>query len=258
MKFIATDLDGTLIQNGTKKKDPKAYTKFSSLLRKNSVSLIFVTGRRIQMVQHALRTYPIPIPKYAICSVGTKIYEFKNKNPVLFQPYQSYLAKEWDETTIQTITNKLQNCSYVRPQSPVNQNEFKTSYFVDAKDMKKAVTLVKKKLKNISAHIVDSQKGELGFIDIMPTRATKLGALEFLRKYLHVTKKNILYCGDSGNDLQPMLANYPSVIVQNATDELKNRVKQRKNIYVAKKIETQNGYYTNGIIQGAKFKRFFE
>ncbi|MFT4313000.1 MAG: HAD-IIB family hydrolase [Candidatus Woesearchaeota archaeon] len=257
-KYIATDLDRTLIQNGTVKKEPQAYKRLQTLLKKHRIPIIFVTGRRLTLVEQALKRYPLPQPEFIICSVGTKIYQKKKRTFRLYQPYQEKLAKEWSVDMVQKIQEMIDKHSLVKPQSPINQNEFKISYFVEKKDMNVALARIKRSLKNIPCQIVDSQDETKGFIDILAPSATKLGAMEFLRKKLKIHKKNMLYCGDSGNDLQPMLANYPSVLVKNATKELKERVSHKKNIYVAQGTTEFSGNYTSGIIEGAYHHSFFQ
>ena len=98
---------------------------------------------------------------------------------------------------------------------------------------------------------------DIGLLDILPKYSTKITALEYLRKKLGLEKEEIIYCGDSGNDILPLTFGYRSILVRNSIDEVKNTVKrslEQKGIsdrlYIAKGCQRLNGYYVSGIIEG--------
>ena len=97
----------------------------------------------------------------------------------------------------------------------------------------------------------------MGLLDILPRHATKIEALEYLRRRIELKKEDIIYCGDSGNDILPLTFGYKSILVRNAIDEVKNAVEEisiEKDIvdilYIAKGYKKLNEYYVSRIIEG--------
>ncbi|MBI3291010.1 HAD family hydrolase, partial [Candidatus Falkowbacteria bacterium] len=83
---------------------------------------------------------------------------------------------------------------------------------------------------------------------------------------LKAKKTDVLYCGDSGNDLLPLVSGYYGVLVKNASSQVKqdlNRLAEHKNlskkIYIAGgNFQDLNGNYVSGIIEGAYHFGFFK
>jgi len=101
------------------------------------------------------------------------------------------------------------------------------------------------------------ETNNIGLLDIIPKNATKLSALEYIRKNNGYKKEDIVYCGDSGNDILPLTFGYKSILVRNAINEVKKAVKSicfEKNctdaLYIAKGYGKLNGNYVSGIIEG--------
>ena len=92
----------------------------------------------------------------------------------------------------------------------------------------------------------------------MPASATKQTAIEYVAREFDVAKEDIVFCGDSGNDIFPLTAGFCGVLVKNADDQLVKTVKEAMNrnpalkVYFAKGgFRGLNGYYTSGVIEGA-------
>ena len=73
-----------------------------------------------------------------------------------------------------------------------------------------------------------------------------------------VTKEDVVFCGDSGNDIFPLTAGFRGVLVKNADEQLVENVKKAMNqnpklkVYFAKgDFRGLQGYYTSGVIEGA-------
>jgi len=104
---------------------------------------------------------------------------------------------------------------------------------------------------------VDPIANNVGLIDILPKIATKATAIEFLREQEHLSKKDVVYCGDSGNDIQPLTNGYRSILVNDAPEDVKETVSNivAKNgnsdtLYIAHKTKNLNGNYASGILEG--------
>ena len=103
----------------------------------------------------------------------------------------------------------------------------------------------------------DSQDGK-GLLDFLPASATKQTALEYVAGEFGAAKEEVVFCGDSGNDIFPLTAGFRGVLVRNADNQLVENVQKALNenpdlkAYFAKGgFRGLNGYYTSGVIEGA-------
>jgi hydroxymethylpyrimidine pyrophosphatase-like HAD family hydrolase len=117
--------------------------------------------------------------------------------------------------------------------------------------------LAKGKFDEVIVYSFDSQSGQ-GLLDFLPQSATKQTALEYVAEEYGVNKADVVFCGDSGNDVFPLTAGFSGVLVRNADDQLVASVKQAidanpaLSVYFAKGgFNGLNGYYTSGVIEGA-------
>jgi len=113
---------------------------------------------------------------------------------------------------------------------------------------------------NIAASLIWSidEPNDIGLIDVLPRNATKLHAIEFLQQQLAYSIEEVVFAGDSGNDLPVLVSSIPSVLVANAADEIKQAAQQlaEKNghtdaLYFANinKLD-MNGNYSAGVLEG--------
>jgi hydroxymethylpyrimidine pyrophosphatase-like HAD family hydrolase len=71
----------------------------------------------------------------------------------------------------------------------------------------------------------DSRSGK-GLLDFLPHSATKQTALEYIADEPGVSKPDVVFFGDSGNDTFPLTAGFSGVLVCNADDQLVAGVRQ--------------------------------
>jgi hypothetical protein len=103
---------------------------------------------------------------------------------------------------------------------------------------------------------VDEPKN-IGLLDVLPKHATKLHAIEFLQHKLGYTLEEVIFAGDSGNDLPVLTSQIPSVLVANASDEIKQAAVQLSRhhghlraLYLAQSDTKHQGNYSAGVLQG--------
>lgn len=261
MKLIATDLDRTLLPNG-KQEYNGSMPIFKKILDDKNIKLVFVTGRDIGLVKKAIKEFDTPIPNFIIGDVGTSIYknikgEFIEDSGWIEQV--SSLTKNWN---IKKFKAELSKFSSLRIQENSKQNRFKLSYYVDNpkldKTLEDEIKIVIDGLCDCAEIIYSvDETNNLGLIDILPKAATKLTGVEYIRKKLGIHKGEVIYCGDSGNDILPLTFGYNSIIVRNAIESVIEEVENNlelngflKKLYVAKGKYGLNGYYVSGIIEG--------
>ena len=263
MLVIATDMDRTLLPNGKQKYDGSMHI-FRKVVRMKGMRLIFVTGRRLSLLKKAAYEYRTPLPSYAICDVGTTVYSVRGGKYFLDGGYRKIvrsMTPQWDtEKFKKALTGGgLQSLSL---QEREVQGEFKLSYYISdlrrsRRIVRKVAGIVRKICPGaITVYSIDETTGT-GLLDILPEKATKLGALEYLRKKMDLKKEQIIYCGDSGNDILPLTFGYRAILVRNAIPEVRKSVKKTaerrgvgNRIWIARGIGKLNGYYVSGIIEG--------
>lgn len=258
MKIIATDLDRTLLPNGKQQYD-NSMNRFNDIIVNNNLKLIYVTGRNLKLVKDAMKQFNAPNPDYIIGDVGTKIYAKKSFLYIEDNGWIRHInsvTKNWD---LASFKKELKGIEGLELQEKSKQNRFKLSYYID--DTSKSddiVRIVKSKINKICSdtviiYSIDETINQ-GLLDILPKKATKLTGIEYLRTKLRCEIDDIVYCGDSGNDILPLTFGYKSILVRNAImqvkKEVKEKIKDKSKLYIAKGTKDLNGYYVSGIIEG--------
>jgi len=260
IKLIACDLDRTLIPNGYEL-DDNGLEIFSRVAKTRNFTLAYVSGRNWELFEEARKEFPLPLPDYFFGDVGTILYKKDGDGMVEDKTWFSYIDKNtpnWNWNAIAKMTTHQE----ARLQEEWRQNAYKLSYYVDDISMGEQVTDEMRKIlaeTNINADVIYSidPLKKVGLIDILPKIATKVTAVEFLRERLTINKDEVIYCGDSGNDILPLTFGYKSVLVANASNEMKDNVRilnnkngNEQNLYIAEGNEALNGNYAGGVLKG--------
>lgn len=264
---IAIDLDRTLLPNGKQEYD-KTIPVFNEVLKEKELPLVYVTGRNIKLVKKAINRFNIPSSDYVISSVGTRIYYIKNskrfeRKKVKFRCDKNWfkiIKKRTPDWNVRKMHNSLKKINGLRIQEKENQDKFKLSYYVDLNKKEKILKQAKEKLKefkNIKIIYSKDYPQKRGLVDIIPSCTTKKGALDYVVDRMNRNKKEIIFCGDSGNDLSLLISEYKSILVKNSSQEVKKKAKEQKkhqkNLYIAssgKYRKELNGNYVSGVLQG--------
>ena len=98
----------------------------------------------------------------------------------------------------------------------------------------------------------------MGLLDVLPASAGKRQAIEFLMQNLDYDLNETVFAGDSGNDISVMVSPIHSVLVANASDDVRiDAIKQAKannqmqSLYIAQgNYLGMNGNYSAGILEG--------
>ena len=83
---------------------------------------------------------------------------------------------------------------------------------------------VRGRFDEVIVYSFDSQDGK-GLLDFLPDSATKQTALEYVAEEYGVAREDVVFCGDSGNDIFPLTAGFCGVLVRNADDQLVRNVR---------------------------------
>lgn len=261
MKILATDLDRTLLPNGHWEHDEQAVDLFNRLTEENDVLVVYVTGRNLNLTENAIREFGVRQPDILCGDVGTTIRKYKNGEWHFDEGWIAHVhaaSPRWDATAIKAALADIEG---MREQEAEHLNPFKQSYYVDHSQKDRILanveTRVKGKFDEVIIYSFDSQDGK-GLLDLLPDSATKQTALEYVAEEFETPKEEVVFCGDSGNDIFPLTAGFRGVLVRNADEQLVENVHQAMddnpdlNVYFAKgNFKGLSGYYTSGVIEGA-------
>jgi sucrose-6-phosphatase len=260
MKILATDLDRTLLPNGSWPADPGAIELFNELTGTHDVLVVYVTGRNLALSEQAINEYGIRHPHVLIGDVGTSIRKYTPEgwqSDGGWDAHVKHTSPRWDAETVRQVVAGVDG---LVEQERVHCGPFKQSYYVDHDNREAILKIVDERVKGKYDEVIiysyDSQSGD-GLLDFLPQSATKQTALEYIAEEYEASKDDVVFCGDSGNDIQPLTAGFCGVMVRNADEQLVENVKValQENpdlrIYHASGFDDLSGYYTSGVIEGA-------
>jgi sucrose-6F-phosphate phosphohydrolase len=261
--IIFSDLDRTIIPNGSQPESTAARPLLRQLVDENKVKLVYVSGRSQELLKEAINRYKLPVPDFAIGDVGTSIYHIDNQDWQLMPAWQAEIAAAWQGRESADLQDILSDLNFLTLQEPGKQNLYKISYYIEVdanhRDFGKIVTdrLATQNIRAAVITSVDESKNQ-AFLDILPENATKLHAVRFLMRHLNYNIEQAVFCGDSGNDLPVLESEIQSVLVANAIDEVRNAAVLQSDmngnsekLYLAKGKFALNGNYSSGVLEGA-------
>jgi sucrose-6F-phosphate phosphohydrolase len=264
--LLACDLDRTVLPNGPQPLSKNAPQLFHDFVSQKHIILAYLSGRNINLIQTAIRKFKIPLPYVAVGDVGTSMY-FRNLNS--FHKHSNWskeISPDWNGYSGGDIHHLINDIDLLQLQEAENQNEFKQSYYTPENlDSKKLILEIESRLekKSINAAIIFSidEQTHKGLLDIIPASATKKHALQYLQKYLNLNHDQVVYAGDSGNDIQPLTSGCKAILVKNARRQVKDEVKkiakekkiQDKLYFAQGSYKRMNGNYVAGILEGLNY-----
>ncbi|MBI3929443.1 MAG: HAD-IIB family hydrolase [Armatimonadetes bacterium] len=213
MRLIASDLDNTWVSD-----DAAALEELQDAVarRRQELTLVYVTGRDLALYRELERQARLLEPDYLIASVGADIYRFPECEPDA--GWEELLAGcGWCEKSVDRVTA---GHSRLIPQPA--QFRFKRSYYFEARDpedQRRVLSELARGLQQagVRHRLVYSSNRDL---DVLPVEAGKGRALHHLRRRLGLQPRDMVVCGDSGNDIDMLDGPWGSVMVANARPEL--------------------------------------
>jgi hydroxymethylpyrimidine pyrophosphatase-like HAD family hydrolase len=256
-------MDRTLIPNGPAPEDAHARERFRRFCRLPNVTLAYVTGRHRTLVEDAIAEYDLPIPDFAITDVGSKIYHITDNQWLEFSAWEQEIGQAWRGKAAHEIAALISGIPALQLQEASKQNTHKLSYYLSlAIDKDPIIAAIDKRLNDetIAASLIWSidEAAEIGLLDILPRHATKLHAVEFLQLHLKFGLSEVIFAGDSGNDLPLASSSIPTVFVANASLDVKQfalDIARQHHCSDALYLATgdglnMNGNYAAGILEG--------
>lgn len=261
MKILATDMDRTLLPNGSWEADSDAIALFNQLTREHDVLVVYVTGRNLALTESAIKEFGVRHPDVLCGDVGTSIRKYEQGVWHFDEGWIEHVKHASPRWNAAAIRGAVADVASMREQESEHLNQFKQSYYIehDKRDevLQAVDQRVKGKFDEVIVYSFDSQNGK-GLLDFLPASATKQTALEYVSEEFAAAKEDVVFCGDSGNDIFPLTAGFCGVLVKNADEQLVENVtramqdnQQLKVYFASGNFRGMNGNYTSGVIEGA-------
>jgi len=263
--LLCSDLDRTILPNGPQPSSAGAVALLHRLHQIPEFMLAYVSGRNKTLITQAIKEYGIPVPDFAIGDVGTTIYEPRRD----WRPWKDWtteIASDWNHKPRLFLEQLLTDIHELELQEESNQNSLKLSYYTATNsDMTVLLDAIRSRLdgagiKAAIIHSIDEEK-DLGLVDILPQRATKVHAIRFLIKKTGIDESRTVFAGDSGNDLPALTSGLNAVLVKNASKDIRERALHHlaekgwtNRLYTARgDFLGMNGNYCAGVLEGLAY-----
>jgi len=262
--LVATDLDRTLLPNGPQAESPGARQLFARLMGDKRIRLAYVTGRHRALVEEAIDSWSLPRPDRVISDVGSTIWTVSDAGAwERDASWSAAIGKDWAGHPRTALAERLKDVPGLVLQPEAQQNLHKLSYFLQADtDMETLEPRLRERLGSdiINARFVFSidETQDQGLLDVLPRRASKRQAIEAVARSYQLDHASVLFCGDSGNDLDVLTSAIPAVLVANATAAVREAALAGARsagldelLYCARGgFLGMNGNYAAGILEG--------
>jgi len=261
--LICSDLDRTIIPNGYQKESAHARPVFRRLAEHPNIYLAYVSGRDRKLIVDAIEEFYLPLPDYAIGDVGTTLYRVTNDDWQLSEDWSDEIGKDWKGLSWEELAEFFEDMDNIRLQEPEKQNRYKLSFYTEQNiDHRRLINDVRLVLtqKRVRANIIWSidETGTTGLLDILPARANKLHAIQFLMQQEQFSEDRTVFAGDSGNDLDVLTSGLQAILVKNAMEEVRQEAVESlsaqhmiNRLYFPEgNFWGLNGNYAAGVIEG--------
>ncbi len=267
--LLCTDMDRTVIPNGDHTEDPLARERLRRFCELPQVRLVYVTGRDMELVEEAIHAYALPMAEFVISDVGTRICQRENGAWHELSVWREMIAQDWKGRSHADLQQQLQSVPGLQLQEQSRQSAHKLSYYLaldsgpEYPRAKVAVAEATARLQDlgVEANIVWSidEPAQRGLLDVLPQRASKLHAIRYLQRHLGLREEEVLFAGDSGNDLDVLASELNAVLVDNASEDVRHLAvamarqngNEEKLFLAGQQSELgMNGNYAAGVLQG--------
>jgi len=261
--LICSDLDRTLIPNGYQEESAHARPAFRQLAEHSQIYLAYVSGRDSKLILDAMEEFYLPLPDYAIGDVGTTFYRVTNDHWQLSEDWSDEIGKDWKGLSWEALAEFFEDMADMRLQEPEKQTRYKLSFYTDKNiDHQRLINDIRHvlKQKSVRANIIWSvdETGTNGLLDILPPRANKLHAIQFLMQQELFSEDRTVFAGDSGNDLDVLTSGLQAILVKNAMAEVRKEAVNKMSdkdmlnrLYLPEgNFWGLNGNYAAGVMEG--------
>ena len=223
--ILATDLDGTLLPLRGNPANRDDLRELLEHLQTGRFELVPATGRDLESMLSALKEFEIPIPKWAVCDMGTRIVVRSDAGVIDDDAdYVALLTEQYASFDATEIHALLHDIPGLRMRPSAKQNRFKVSYFAELESVEQTAELIRKLLGNLPypVYVVSGESlvQNDGLIDIVPRGISKASALDWAFEHFGCDRNQVTFAGDGGNDWDGFIAGYKAIVVGNTDPAL--------------------------------------
>ncbi|MDF1609716.1 HAD family hydrolase [Hoeflea sp. YIM 152468] len=220
---LATDLDGTFL-GGSDDDRKRLYGWIEA--NRETVGLIFVTGRDPKFIADLCRDHGVPWPEFAVGDVGTTIAMVSPESGIApIEHLEEEIAARWGNGG-----DRVRETLHGHPGLTLQPTEFRyrVSYDLDADSFDSSAWETVQGM-GFQPLISDNR-----YFDVLPHGISKGPSLRRLVDYLSIEPARVLCAGDTLNDLSMLECGLPAVAVGNSEPELVKRVAHLEHLHMAK------------------------
>ena len=222
---LATDLDGTFL-GGSDAERSHLYDWIEQ--RRESVGLLFVTGRDPDFIRDLTSDGSVPSPDLVIGDVGTTIATFSRETGVEPIPeLEAQIVEAWGDSGDRVRTS-LEGISGLALQP--TEFRFRVSYDMDPKELDPRAFDI---IQGMGFDVITSADR---YFDVLPKGVSKGPSLLRLIDHLGLRKDKVLAAGDTLNDLSMLAVGVPAVAVGGSEPDLLSAVADMDHVFKAKRI----------------------
>jgi len=257
-RVLCTDLDGTLIPLPECDRNQSDLAELREQIAEQNIPLVFVTGRHLEIVEEAIAEHDLPQPDWIICDVGTTICEKSNAAWSPLTAYAEHLSAICSMLPLPRLREELKGFDTLTLQEEAKQGRFKLSYYVKVSQLERTTREISTWLKARQAPYtlissVDPFSGD-GLIDLLPQGISKAAAVDWWSQHRGYEKQEVVFAGDSGNDLAALVAGYCSIVVGNADPQLAQQVTAaHRQQGWDNRLHLAQSPATSGVLEGGRF-----
>lgn len=220
---LATDLDGTFL-GGSEEERAALYNWIEA--NRDSVGLIFVTGRDPEFIMQMCRERGLPWPEYVVGDVGTTIARVREDGHVEPIPeLEEDIAQRWFDKG-DHVRAALADVSGLTLQP--TEFRYRVSYDLTPTTYDASAEVLVEGL-GLDWLISDNR-----YFDVLPKGVSKGPSIKRLIDHLGIPEARVLCAGDTLNDYSMLASGLPSVAVGNSETALKSRLEGHATVYHAK------------------------
>lgn len=219
---LATDLDGTFL-GGTDSDRQRLYSLIES--SRESIRLLFVTGRSFLNVQPLFGQFGLPVPDALICDVGTSVYAPDGE--WFCNSLRLEIAQSWGDGH-EVLAPALERVEGLELQSLTGP--YRQSYFYSVHEH---ATKAKQIVESLG---FDGLMSDNKYFDVLPKGINKGSTLRRVIDAMGVNPNTVLVAGDTFNDLSMLASGLPSVVVGGSESGLREAIGDLETVYHAREV----------------------
>jgi alpha-amylase len=262
--MLATDMDGTVIPLEVDARRKGEIATFRGAVEASSeLTLAYVTGRDLALALKGIGEHELPAPHVMVCDVGTSVYQATPSGFQLDQEYAALMEEARGGLDVREVRHEMAHLPGLLIQADEKQTESKLSYHLSSDvPHQEILASVQEVLDQLdgrfqAVYSVGAPHGR-GLLDLLPDGVAKDFAIHYLHDRSALAADDLVYAGDSGNDLAAMLTGFKVIVVGNATPGLKAEVAARgAELGILERIFFATELYVAGVMEGCRHYGFF-